>query len=89
MSRSLVPFALIPALVFLTITVSCNDPTEVTVIAPRDTVVHFDTIVRIVHDTVEVTVVDTLMIYCWQIDNPDHHDRTPWFECDNGTRGPR
>ena len=81
--------------IFLVVAVSCNEPTEVTVIAPEDTVTvfHFDTTVVydttiiFVYDTTFVT--DTLRIYCWLLDDDDWHDRTPLFECDDGYRGPR
>ena len=48
----------------LVLVVACNEPTEVSVFAPIDTLFHFDTVV--VHDTVwhadTVTVVDTLIV---------------------------
>lgn len=74
--------------------VSCNEPTEVTVIAPIDTVVHFDTTIEIQHDTTFITVTDTLFlpgerIYCWLTDENKNHDDPPDFACDDGYMGPR
>ncbi len=75
--------------VFLVAVVSCNDPTEVTVFAPLDTVVHFDT--TVVHDTIIefVPVVDTLLVYCWLVDENRGHSDPPVFQCSNGYLGPR
>jgi len=79
--------------VFLVAVVSCNDPTEVTVFAPRDTVVHFDTlvvhdtIVKLVHDT--TVVFDTTRIYCWLVDENAGSSYPPEFACDDGYMGPR
>ena len=70
--------------------VSCK-PDEITFVDP---VFHTDSFTIIVtdtfieYDTTTIFVTDTLNNYCWQINNPDHHDHTPWFECDNGYRGP-
>ena len=47
--RSYVTGTAIVAL-FLLLVVSCNEPTEVSINAPRDTLYHFDTLV--VHDTI-------------------------------------
>ena len=80
--------------VLLVAVVSCNDdPTSIVINQPTHTdtlvVFHTDTVVTFHTDTVTQIVTDTLMVYCWQVDNPNHNDHEPWFECDNGTRGPR
>lgn len=55
---------------FLVAAVSCNDPTEVSVNVPLDTVFHFDT--TIVHDTTIVNVHDTTIVF----DTTIVHDTT-------------
>ena len=78
----------------LALIVACNDPTEVTVIAPVDTIVHFDTVTTVEHDTVIQIKTDTLYlpgdrIYCWLTDENKGHQDPPDFVCDDGYMGPR
>ena len=98
--RVLRAWALATICLALVAVVSCNDPTEVSVFAPVDTVVHFDTtvvhdtVIKIQHDTTFIIVTDTLFlpadrIYCWLVDENKHHDDPPQFACDDGYMGPR
>ncbi len=75
--------------VILLFALSCTDPTTtISTTHERDTVLVIDTVETLRVDTLTLFSVDSIFIYCYEIDhNRDGH--TAEYACDNGTVGPR
>lgn len=70
----------------LVLIVSCQDPTTtISTTHERDTVLVVDTVQTIHVDTVLVFQVDSIYIWCWEV---DHRRESAEYRCTNGYQGP-